>query len=154
VWVRKRRFWWTACNPDEPVGLFDSLTFYRAKTREGAIDKVIRAYEPREVIWEEIIIGEGDWNLTDVLLARACDEIEWLHNIATVAREAMGALGYIAQTIELRGDYVAAASHARLHRDRLFEAFDATVNAVTYADLRSRVTDGAMRSTSPPLGEA
>jgi hypothetical protein len=54
IWVRKRRFWWTACNPDEVLAEFDLPTYVRARTREGAIAKARRRFGPRPSPWEEV----------------------------------------------------------------------------------------------------
>ena len=54
VWVRKRRFWWTACNPNEALGMIDSSTYFRARTKERAVEKCVRAFSPSESPWEEI----------------------------------------------------------------------------------------------------
>ena len=58
IWVRKRRWWWTAVNPDEVVGEIDMPTYFRAKTRERAIEKCLRRFAPRASEWEEIKVGE------------------------------------------------------------------------------------------------
>lgn len=54
VWVRKRRFWWTAFNPDEPLAMMDTHTYFRARTRERAIEKCRRAFTPKPSKWEEV----------------------------------------------------------------------------------------------------
>lgn len=61
VQVIRRRFWWTACDKDEPVALFDSPTYFRSRTREGAIAKCVRANTPKPPFWEEVRIdSEGE----------------------------------------------------------------------------------------------
>ena len=44
--VRKGWIFWQALNPDEALGMIDSHTVYRSRTREGAIDKARRAHTP------------------------------------------------------------------------------------------------------------
>lgn len=41
VWLRSHLFWWTAIDPDEPLGMIDSHTILaRAFTREKLIEKL------------------------------------------------------------------------------------------------------------------
>lgn len=58
VW--QRRWWWTASNPDEVVGEIDLPTYYRARTREAAIAKCVRANSPRGPQAEIIVAKGGD----------------------------------------------------------------------------------------------
>jgi len=57
VLVRKRRFWWTACYADEVLATIDTPTYFRSRTREGAISKVVRAFGPRPSPWEEVVVS-------------------------------------------------------------------------------------------------
>ena len=56
VWVYKRRFWWSAMNPDEILATIDTNTYYRARTRERAIAKCVRAFAPCKPDHEEVVV--------------------------------------------------------------------------------------------------
>lgn len=51
IMVRQRRWWWTACDPYEPLATEETPTYYRSRTREGAIAKAARARAER-VPWQ------------------------------------------------------------------------------------------------------
>lgn len=56
VWVYRRRFWWSALNPDEALATIDTPTYFRARTRERAIEKCVRAFAPRTPGHEEVVV--------------------------------------------------------------------------------------------------
>ena len=60
VFVRRRRFWWVACNPDEVLGEIDFPTYFRAFSQERAIEKCVRRFAPKPSPWEEIIVTVGE----------------------------------------------------------------------------------------------
>jgi len=54
IWVRRRLFWWSAIDPDEPLGTMDSHTTLRALTRERVIEKWRRRLRPVPKTYEEV----------------------------------------------------------------------------------------------------
>lgn len=48
--------WWIACDADEPLGLIDSPTYRRARTREGVIAKWQRRLGVTRGPWEEVSV--------------------------------------------------------------------------------------------------
>lgn len=54
IWVYKRRFWWSALNPDEPLALMDTHRYFRAFSRERAIEKCRRAFSVGKPDYEEV----------------------------------------------------------------------------------------------------
>lgn len=57
--VRKRRWWYVACNPDETLATCEMPTYIRSRSYEGLVAKAQRNWGKREPIWTEVQIG-GD----------------------------------------------------------------------------------------------
>lgn len=54
IWIRKNRWWWVACNPNEALGMCDSSSFVRARTRKRLIEKALKRWGPKPFPWEVI----------------------------------------------------------------------------------------------------
>lgn len=57
--IRRSVFgWWVACDPDEPIGMIDTPTYYRAFTRERLLRKLERKNRPAKRPWETVQLTE------------------------------------------------------------------------------------------------
>lgn len=50
------RLWWIACNANEVLAIIDSPTYSRSRSRQGAIDKCVKRWQPKE--WGENVVVE------------------------------------------------------------------------------------------------
>ena len=56
IHIYRRRFWWSAQNPDEPVGTCDAPTTIRSFTRMGLIAKATKRWKTKPRDYEIVEI--------------------------------------------------------------------------------------------------